>query len=360
MSEKEKGGSKTLSLANDGAVAGFYTQTNFCKVYPVLGIYKFKWSFSKRGAKGAGFDIYMEIPVVIDLIKRIQSGQIFKQIEADRNDASKKYPEAWKHAMGPEAGNVIAFGPASRGNGIVLQGQAKLKKQNVFIPVEAGDLMDMADTISDVLNLYGEGEDTKAPVYGWRKDRARRILKAMDAYRHDENVEPDTPAPEERPVYDKPAESESAQLTENPATDPVKPAETPKADAPKSLIPPETTEKREEPVKAETAPAKIANAPANAPTLAVPEDLVSRAKVTTSTKVLERQSHPGAYAFQGTLEGDGAKHNFVITAECAKNHEGFIKAIMGANPGQTFPAEYHPGRENNTVVLYIDKMAVRG
>ena len=291
------GGSKALTLAEDGAIAGFYTQSNFCKVYPVLQIYKIKWSFSKRGAKGAGFDIYMEIPVFMQLIKSIISGQLFKQIEEDRQDSIKKYPEAWKHAMGVEASNVIAFGPASKGNGIVMQGQSKHKKQNVFIPIDILDLIDMAETGMDVLNLYKEPDNSLVPVYGWRRDRACRILTAMESYRHDEIAEPDTPAN---------MDSEDTEV----------------------------------------------------PDEAMSRPSVKHSKITTISRVAERKAFPGAYAFQGMTIGDSEKHNFVITQECAARHLEFIKNLVLTKTGQVFQAEYTLGYEGNTPVYYIDKLAV--
>ncbi len=136
--EKER---KTLErkLIDEGVIAALYTEKGwFVKIYPAYKIDKVKFSFVKKGEKGAGFDVYCSLPKFDLLCDDILSFRLPAKMEADRT-AKKQYPEAWVHTTGENASKSVKIGHGN--SGVLIQGGTKTPKaQFANVPCKYDDL----------------------------------------------------------------------------------------------------------------------------------------------------------------------------------------------------------------------------
>lgn len=127
--------------AQEGVIAAFYTLNGwFVKIKQAYAIEKVCFSFVKKGEKGAGFDIYVNIDVFDNLCDEILSGEFAQKLAADHG----AYPAAFKYVCGQNGANELSIG-RGKSQPIVIQGRNKSKKYNAFVGIlDYGELKTMA------------------------------------------------------------------------------------------------------------------------------------------------------------------------------------------------------------------------
>lgn len=140
--QKEKK-SKRQKMAEAGVIAQQYQYSDgswFVRIYPCLQIGKYKFSFAKKGQKGKGFDVYMDIEDLelwVDDILDV-SKTLLKTITAEKA-TKEQYPKTYKYVTGENGSKTIGIGASSSEKGFAVlnaSGMVESKKQFANVPVD--------------------------------------------------------------------------------------------------------------------------------------------------------------------------------------------------------------------------------
>ena len=184
--------SRLRNMLKRGCIGEFFTLNGwFLSVVPAFEIDKVIFRFVLKGSKGSkAFNVYINTRDFRHLCEGIDSGALYKRIQADDGD----YPNAWKYATGDKTHLSVAIGKSKKG-GVVVQGRdANVKERNAFVPVAYGDLQDLAfryEVISGLTDVSG--------YYAELRDLCLAGLHE-NAKSHAANA--DTDAPDDEPVSD--------------------------------------------------------------------------------------------------------------------------------------------------------------
>lgn len=79
---------------------------------------------------------------------------------------------------------------------------------------------------------------------------------------------------------------------------------------------------------------------------------VMQMEITTTSKLAERKSYPGNYAFT-VLDKIGTKHNVVFPKKYAEAHPDIIQKLVNAETSVKFTIRYRRAEENGTPILCV-------
>lgn len=224
-SEQSSKQSKRITASANGVIAEQYTLDGwFVKVKPIFSLdpknaFAYNWpsiefSFVKKGSKGEGFDIYVDMDVfdlwaddVLDVSKTF-----LKTIERERSSGNS-LPDTYKYITGSNGEKSVGFCPARKGNGIVVNGCTVKDGKKIF-----GNVPVSYDWIRTMMKWYRR---VTKPYYAMMTDR---IIQGMtsnwnynnhnmdDVGEYDENCRPDN--------ADAPKIAPKPPQTENPPSKP--------------------------------------------------------------------------------------------------------------------------------------------
>ena len=200
MSNENKD-SKLHKMLAQGCIAEYYTLNGyFVKIYPVLKLDKIKFSFVKKGEKGSGFDIYVDMVRFLRLCKDIISRRMEKLIAEDKGE----YPSAWKYVTGNDGSKTLAIGKARNGAPLIngsVKGDDKSKKYAMVPLTSYEDLLEMADLFMVVTGY--------TPVTGYWSNLKKLFEEAQaNNQKYYQNADDDEPQNQTQTVTDTTSKNE--------------------------------------------------------------------------------------------------------------------------------------------------------
>lgn len=190
-------------MAEAGVIAQQYQYSDgswFVRIYPCLQIGKYKFSFAKKGQKGKGFDVYMDIEDLelwVDDILDV-SKTLLKTITAEKA-AKEQYPKTYKYVTGENGSKSIEIGASSSEKGFAVlnaSGMVESKKQFANVPV-------------DYIWLRKFAKEFRRETSGYFRKMTELTLKVSASLRNDVDDD-DMDSQNESCPINKPTDTESA------------------------------------------------------------------------------------------------------------------------------------------------------
>lgn len=334
MAQEKDKMSLRMEMAQEGILNSQFTKDGwFVKVKPAYGIEKVAFCFVKKGTKGSGFNVYIDIDTFDNWCDDFLSGR-FAHVLAAEKQAGEKYPKFYKFVTGESGSKSVGFANSTTdANMYVVNGQCTIDGKNTYanVPVDCGWLKTTAKYF----------RRTSAKTF---ERIVEATVKASQSYRHNLTEDDET--------YDVgAAENKQAATTEVTTTTPNVTTSQPATTAQHTSAP------QAQPIAQPSTATQSEQSPKTPEPKTPKGTLKTLPKMFTTSTVTNEAD--GSYSFTVKIENGKENYRCVITKDVKeKNSDMLDKFIAKANEKEVgFTMSAIDNNDANNRILYFQNFA---